>query len=373
MAALNEMVATAARAGLTPTQWSADFFQEYIRGNQFSRYFGTSESSIIQLKDDLTRKPGDSVVFAATRRLVGAGVTGSATLQGNEEAINARSLKVTVDVIRHAVAVNDWDEQRSVIDLMMAGRDGLMSWAMEKIRTDIISGLGQITADNDVSLTYAAATAGQRNTWLTNNADRNLFGSVVANGVSNVMATALLTVDNTADKMSGAVLSMAKRRARSVASPHIRPTKINNDEEWFVCFMPSPVFRDFRSDTAVVNANTYAWNRGTDNPLFTGGDLIWDGCIVREIPEMGIIAGAGAGGIDVARSYLCGAQALGIAWAQRTKAITNNLDYGFVHGAGVMEIRGVQKLRFGTDASVDKTAPVDNGVFTIWTSAIADG
>ena len=50
-----------------------------------------------------------------------------------------------------------------------------------------------------------------------------------------------------------------------------------------------------------------------------------------------------------AASYLCGAQALGIAWAQRTKAVTNTRDYGFMHGVGVEEIRGVQKLAFGVD------------------------
>jgi hypothetical protein len=38
----------------------------------------------------------------------------------------------------------------------------------------------------------------------------------------------------------------------------------------------------------------------------------------------------------------------------------------------VQEIRGVQKLRFGTDPTVDTTKPVDNGVFTIWSAAVAD-
>ena len=92
--------------------------------------------------------------------------------------------------------------------------------------------------------------------------------------------------------------------------------------------------------------------------------------IIREIPELPVNPGAGAGGIDVAASYLCGAQALGIAWAQRTKAVTNTRDYGFMHGVGVEEIRGVQKLAFGVDPTVDTTKPVDNGVVTLWTAAL---
>jgi N4-gp56 family major capsid protein len=323
--------------------------------------------AMIQLQTDLTRKPGDTVVFPTVRNLTGAGVTGNTVLEGNEEILNARSLNVVVSVIRHAVAVSDWDEQKSVIDLLQAGRSVLKNWAANKLRTDIITSLGAITADGNVQLTYAAATAAQRDTWLTNNADRVLFGISKANAVSNVYATALATVDNTADKMTAAQLTLAKRMART-ATPKIRPIRINNDEEWYVVFVPSLVFRDLMLDPVIINALQYAWNRGSDNPLFTAGDLIYDGLIIREIPELPVVAST----IQCGASYLCGAQAIGIAWAQRTKVITNTRDYGFMNGVGVEEIRGVQKLRFGTDPTVDTTKPVDNGVFQIWSAAVAD-
>jgi N4-gp56 family major capsid protein len=327
--------------------------------------------SMIQLQTDLTRKPGDSVVFPTVRNLVGAGVSGNTVLEGNEEIINARSLKVAVSVIRHAVAVSEWDEQKSVIDLLQAGRAILKNWAANKLRADIIVSLGAITADGDVQISYATASAAQRNTWLVNNADRVLFGASKSNGVSGVYATALLTIDNVADKLSAAQITLAKRLART-ATPKIRPIRVNNDEEWYVMFVPSLVFRDLMLDPVIVNALQYAWNRGSDNPLFTAGDLIYDGVIIREIPELPIAPGVGTAGNDAGASYLCGAQAIGIAWAQRTKAITNERDYGFFSGVGVMEIRGVAKLRFGIDPTVDQTKPVDNGVFTVWSSATAD-
>jgi hypothetical protein len=77
--------------------------------------------------------------------------------------------------------------------------------------------------------------------------------------------------------------------------------------------------------------------------------------IIREVPELTQIAGAGASGINVGTALLCGAQALGVAWAQRTKTTTNTRDYGFMHGVGIQEMRGIGKLRFGTDATVDDT------------------
>src|SRR4249919_4377239 len=365
------MNVTPARAGLTPLIWDSDFFTEYVRKNQFARYMGTQMGSMIQVREDLTRKAGDTVVFPTVRRLVGAGVTGNTVLEGNEEILNARSLNLVVSAFRHAVAVSDWDEQKSVIDLREAAREALMVWELEKMRNDIITSLGAITADGNVQVSYLAATAGQRNTWLVNNADRVLFGNSKVNAVSGVFATALTTIDNTADKLTAAVVTLAKRIART-ASPRIRPISVNDDEEWFVMFMPSLPFRDLMTDPVIINSLQYAWDRGRDNPLFTAGDLLYNGVIIREVPEMPVIAGAGAGGIDVAMSALCGAQALGVAWAQRMKSTTNVRDYGYFHGIGLQEIRGIGKLRFGTDPTVDTTKPVDAGIVSVFTAAVAD-
>jgi len=366
-----DMIVTPARPGLTPIQWQSDFWVEYLRENQFTPYFGTTMDAMIQLQTDLTRKPGDTVVFPTVRNLVGAGVTGNTVLEGNEEILNARSLNVVVSVLRHAVAVSEWDEQKSVIDLLQAGRQVLKNWAANKLRADIITSLGAITADGNVQLTYAAASAAQRNTWLVNNSDRVLFGASKSNN-TGVYATSLTNIDNTADKLTAAQITLAKRIART-ATPKIRPIRINNDEEWFVMFCPSMVFRDLMLDPVIINALQYAWNRGSDNPLFTAGDLIYDGVIIREIPELPVIADVGAGAtVDCGASYMCGAQAVGIAWAQRTKVISNTRDYGFFNGVGVEEIRGVQKLRFGTDPTVDTTKPVDNGIVTIWSAAEPD-
>jgi N4-gp56 family major capsid protein len=370
-----DMVVTPARAGLTPTQWDSEFFLEYVRKNQFSRYFGTEPTAMIQIREDLTRKPGDTIVFPAVRRLTGAGVTGNTVLEGNEEVLNARSMTLSVGVIRHGVAVSEWDEQKSVIDLRNAARSALMTWELEKIRSDIISSLFAITADANVTYTYSAATAGQRNTWVTNNADRLLFGNAISNGSSNVMATALATINNSSPggKMSASVLSLAKRRAR-LASPRIRPISVNNDEEWYVVLMGSLQFRDLMADTTIINALQYGWDRGRDNPLFTAGDILWNGMIIREVPELSTlnIAGAGAAGIDVSPYFVCGAQALGIAWAQRLKSTTNVRDYDFFHGVGIQEIRGIGKLRFGTDATTDTTAPKDAGIVTGFAANVGD-
>jgi hypothetical protein len=366
-----DMIVTPARGGLTPQQWDKEFFAEYIRSNRFAKYMGKSEMDMIQVKDDLTVKNGDSITFAAARRLVGAGVTGNTVLEGNEEILDLRSMKLTVAPIRHAVAISDWDIQKSVIDLRNVAKTSLKNWSMEKLRNDLIIALSSVGG-----VAYSAANSTQKNAWLAANFDRVRFGALASNFSSGVMATALATLDNTNDKMTGALLSLAKRQAQT-ASPHIRPimTKETNDEEWFVAFMPSLVFRDFRNDPAVLSANANGRPRETkwmDNPMFSGGDLVWDGIICREIPELPVLTGVGTAGIDAAASFLCGAQALGAGWAQRTQTTTNERDYGYFHGVGLQEIRGIGKLTFGRDASVDTSTPVDQGVYSIFTAAVAD-
>lgn len=356
------MALTTARTGLTPQQWDDQFFTAYVRESRFKRYMGTDENAVIQLKEDLSKKRGDRVTFALVNELTGAGVTGNTTLEGNEEALDSRSHAVTVAPLRHAVAITDWDEQKSAIDLRNAGKTMLKMWAMTKMRDAIITALGSING-----VAYASASEAQKDAWLVDNADRVLFGATKSNASSNDHSTSLANIDNTADKLTPAVISLAKRIAQT-ASPKIRPIKTSEDEEWFVMFAGPQAFRDLANDATMVQANRDARVRGMDNPLFTGGSLVWDGVIIREIPE---IAAVSNGTIDCNPNYLVGAQAVGVAWAQRTKSTTQVTDFEFRHGVGVSEIRGIEKLLFGSGAG-DTDDLKQAGVVTVWSAGVAD-
>ena len=153
-----------------------------------------------------------------------------------------------------------------------------MNWAKNKLRADIIVSLGSITADGNIIIPYAAATAGRaQRTWMVNNADRVLFGHLKANAVVRRLRhrRCRRTLTATADKMTAAIVTLAKRVART-AHPMIRPIRVNRDEEWFVMFVPSMAYRDLLLDPVIINALQYAWNRGSDNPLFTAGDILYD-------------------------------------------------------------------------------------------------
>jgi len=364
------MAQTYAVAGLTPQLWDDDFFRSYVRSSRYKRYMGTDEASIIQLKEDLTKKRGDRVTFALVNELTGAGVTGNSTLKGNEERLNSRSHAIVVDVLRHAIAVDDWDEQKSVIDLRNAARTQLREWAMKTLRNNITDALGQIDGVN-----FSTATAAQRNTWVTNNQDRVLYGSTTTNYTA-VFATGVGFV-GAGEQLTPNILSLMKRMAQS-ANPKVKPVYVKDmDQEWYVAFVGPSAWRDLTEDNPTTNvltlANRDARVRGVDNPLFTGDSLVWDGIIIREIPEIASLAAlSGSAGARIEPVYLCGAQAIGLAWAQRTKSTTDTDDYGFLHGVGVQEIRRVEKLRFGTAAGADTTTPKDHGMVTAFVAAAAD-
>lgn len=363
------MAQTYAASGLTPQLWDDQFFRDYVRASRYKRYMGTDEAAIFQLKEDLTKRKGDSVTFALVNELTGNGVTGNNTLKGNEERLGSRSHKLTVDVLRHAVAVDDWDVQKSVIDLRNAAKTQLREWAMKKLRDACTDALGQIDGVN-----FASSTAAQRNTWTANNQDRVLFGLATSN-YNATFATAVGGLSS-GEQCTPNALSLMKRMAQA-ASPKIKPVYVKEmDQEWYVVFVNPQSWRDLTEDNPTTNvltlANRDARIRGVDNPLFTGDSLVWDGMIIREIPEIGAIDVSGSAGARIAPVYLCGAQAVGLAWAQRTKSTTDTDDYEFLHGVGVQEIRRIEKLRFGTAAGADLTTPKDHGIVTGFFAAAAD-
>ncbi|MBD3574599.1 DUF4043 family protein, partial [Brevundimonas diminuta] len=156
-------------------------------------------NAVIQVKEDLTKKKGDVITIALVNRLNNAAVTGSNTLEGNEEALDSRSHDITVNKRRNAVRVAEMEEQKSAIELRQAGRAVLKDWAMEDTRDLVINALGSI---NGVG--FSASTEAQRDAWLVDNADRVVFGAAAA-GLTDFSADAAL-LDATADLFTTAVL-----------------------------------------------------------------------------------------------------------------------------------------------------------------------
>lgn len=348
------MALTTVTANLVEEKWDNDFFASYVRANRFNRYMGTDTNSVIQIKENLTKAAGDRIHLALITELTGAGVTGDGLLEGNEEALSQYEFPITVAMRRNAVAITGNQEQFTGIDLRNAAKAQLKNWAMKKLRTDIINALGS----TDGSTAYASASEADKDAWLADNSDRVVFGdgTTAAAYTDHSADLALVTSSMTITKE---IVSLMKATAE-LASPIIRPVTVGEDSENYVLFVGSGAFRDLKVDLAETLRN--AQERGDGNPLFKDGDLMYDGVVIRKIQEIPATGTVGGSSARLEPIYLCGAQALGVAWAQRTKSNTETRDYGFVNGVEIREMLGVKKCLFN-----DK----QHGVVTGYVAALA--
>lgn len=364
-------------------QFRKDITREYVRENLFSPYYGDDVSAIFRNIYD-AKKGGEQINIPLVTKLTGA-AKGTGTLVGNEEVIDNYGMRVWVDWARHAVATNDAEDQKDSADLFGEAKSLLSDWGKELQRDELIlalhalpstsapSGLGSPDGQRVNGILYSAATAAQKNAWNAANQDRILFGNAVSN-YNATHATALGNIDSTDDKLKASSLSLMKRLAKK-ASPKIRPYKLTDGREYFVAFAGSLTFRDLKANLETVNKDARPREGGgmDKNPIFQDGDLIYDGVIVREVPEIDTyctVTGAGASSINVAPVFMCGQMAASVAWARMpTPTVRSEDDYGFIKGVGVKMCYGVAKI---AKIPAGASALRDWGVFTGYFASVAD-
>lgn len=359
------MANTSAATGLLKQNFDAQFYIDFIRMSRFAPYMGTDRNSLIVLREDLTKTRGDTITLALVNALSGAGVTGSSTLEGNEEAMTQRSMQITVDQFRNAVLVPMLDEQFTEIDLMEAARQDLLDWRLDQHKDDIVEALGSINGT-----AYGSASEANKDAWLVDNVDRTAFGDVLGTGLSD--HSAALGAIAAAEKISASNIGKLKRAAQT-ASPKIKPIRIDGtDREFYVHFVDPRTMRDLKADTTIAQANREARPRVVEeNPIFHGGALLYDGIIMVEIPEIATLGTVGTCSAAVSPSYLCGSAALTYAVAKRPELVTETFDYDDKHGVAVREVSKVAKNIFGT-GSGDTDDLKDHGVATGYYAAAAD-
>ena len=357
--------------------WSTDITKEYVRESGLLPYMGLEETSIIRIRNELKNTAGDVINFPLLQRIRGRGVRGAEVLKGNEADLGLANTAVRVDWIRQGVKLPKSTTFRTAIDLFTASKPQLRSWSAELLRDDTLLAMNSIivpgTLDanglpgTDAQVNYLIASAAQRNAFLVNNADRVLFGNARANAVSGVFATALGTVSIATGQSSASHLRLLKALAKTAgqATPlnsstgfttNIRPFKsdMTAGREYFVYFVGSREFSVLSQDSTIVTMNTYARSREGDgmerNPLFQDGDLMFQGIIIREVPEIDnmSLVGAGSGGADVSPGFMMGQSAIAVAYGQNPQIVEDlREDYAFRPGMAIEELRGIAKTSFG--------------------------
>jgi hypothetical protein len=381
-----------------------DVAYDFLRSSRFDPYMGDDSTSVIVRMADL-EADGKEIRVPLVTQLTGDGV-GAGTLRGNEEQIDSYGMPLWADWARNAVANNRASNKESSFSVRSTARSLLRSWSKRIVRDDLVDALLSIPSSsiqagrfnapgNRVNgIKWSAATAGNKNSWVTANVDRVVFGSAISN-YSTTFATAVANVDSAADKMSAAVGSLAKDQAKQTGvdpnnpgvyngRPKINPWMIEDlDQEWYICFLGSRAFRDLKADPVMYQANRDARSRENNptksNPIFTGGELVFDGIIYKEIPEITqrlLLKGVGAASIDVEPFFLCGQGAMAYATGQMPRPTQlEDGDYDFVTGMGIEAQYGVGKIAkapLSAGAAATVGTLVDWGMVTGFVSGVAN-
>lgn len=373
-------------------QYRKDIWREYMQENMFSAYMGSGVNSIIRLLYD-PKKGGEQINIPLVNRLSNTAV-GVGTLVGFEEAIDNYGMRAWIDWARNAVATNKAEEQKDSADIFGEAKPLLSDWGKELQRDEIVqammalpsesapAGLGSNNGQRVNGILYAAATTSQLDGWAVDNADRVLYGNAKGN-YSGVHATDLGKIDTSNDKLKASSVALLKRIA-DTAQPNIRPYTTQDGYSHYVLFVGSNSFRDVETDLNTINKDARAREgRGMDkNPLFQDGDLLYNGVIIRKVPQIdlfvdnlwdsgvdGDLKTGGDGGSRVAPVFLCGQQAVAMPWGQEPKpTFRKEDDYGFVQGVGIEMAYGIAKV-FKKDSSNNL---VQRGIVTGFFSSAAD-
>lgn len=341
---------------------------EYLGSNMLSRYMGVDDpNAMVYVEETLTKEKGDSITMSLVYKLQGEGIKGSGTLEGNEEALRTAGQAVVIDEYSHATRDDgSMTRKRVPFDFTKKQRPALTNWMAEKAES--IAGLRMHSIDGE---DYDAASTSDKNTWHDNNSDRILYGASRSNHTASDHASSLGNVDSSTDVCTASQLKLIKRMAK-LANPKIRPIKMKNGEPWFLYFAHPYTIRDLKDDAEFQQAQREALPRGYDNPIFTGAAGIFDGIILHEWEECPILEGVGAGSIDVAANFLCGAQALlyaqgGYEGAERMRLVEETFDYGRQIGSAIMSLFEIEKAVFNPG-----TGNKDHGILTHYTAGVAD-
>jgi N4-gp56 family major capsid protein len=345
-----------------PELWRKALYKDVMAELYFmkNKMMGTDDNNIVQLKDDLKGKKGDTIDFSLTAHLTGNGVTGDGELEGNEEAVSSYNETVAIDQLRHAVRLTGaLDEQKVAYAMRTDAKSKLRDWLVNIKERMIFLKLAGV---NNTTLTNVGGdTVGARCAWSNTPAyipdadtnagygDRYLCADYAA-GATSLAATDLITP---------LLLTMLQTKAK-LANPKIVPLRIDGKNKYIVFINPLQA-ADLVNNAVWAQAQREARERGSSNPIFTDALGEWRNMIIiehEEVPWLDVsvalhsFRGAAVGtdfAVDACRAILCGRQALALAectnpngWVENTKDYKNKT--GFATGI----IGGMQKTVFNS-------------------------
>jgi N4-gp56 family major capsid protein len=335
------------------TVWSMDLWKQARNMSFVNRFLGKGPNSLIQHITELKKsEKGARAVITLLADLVGDGVAGDRTLEGNEESMQTFDQVIRIDQLRHANRhEGKMADQKSVIEFRGNSRDVLAYWLSDRIDQLAFQTLGGVSYANkpngavragsdlpflEFAADVAAPTANRRMRWDATNK------VLIANAASN----AVVATDYPTWQMFVQLKAYAKDH-------YIRGVKETGGQETYHAFLTPQAMAKLKMDNDYMLNLRHSQERGDKNELFTGSSVKIDGIYLHEFRHVPNVAQAvtkyGAGGtINGCQVLFCGAQALGMADIGAPEWNEKGFDYDNQQGISVGKILGFLKPKFGS-------------------------
>lgn len=350
--------------------WSRVLDHEALKFTAIAPLIGRDENSIIHLKDETSKGPGDQVTYGIVMQLQQPGFTENQVAEGNGETLTTFNDAIVINELMAVVGVKSRrtiDQQRVPFDLRNTARARLSDWYAKRYSVSFFNQVCGYTVQNDVRYTGLQATT----------AATNVIRQSQRASDDLLLSGDTFTID---------LIDKAKERAIT-ATPPIRPVKFrgratrgsgrsdfnNTLEDLFVFYMHPYQVTSMRRNTSTgqwQDLQKAAWmgREETGNPIFTGAIGMYNGCILRSAYD--VTDGVSAAGLDVPtvkRAVLLGGQSAMMAFGRDNspnKLIWNEelFDHKRRLEISAMTIHGLKKTRYNN---------LDYGVVVVSTYAVA--
>lgn len=350
------------------TAWSMDFWHQARNYSFINKFLGNGPNSLVQHITELKRsEKGARAVITLLADLIGDGIAGDRTLEGNEEALQSFDQVIRVDQLRNGNrSEGRMADQKSIVNFRKDSRDTLAYWMSDRI--DQLAFLTM--AGWSYSLKPNGATrTGSDLPYLEFAADVSAPTSQRIyrwNGTSKLIeangATSSVAV---ADTLSYGALVQMKAQAKS---DYVRGVRENGGEETYHVFVTPQANAKLKLDPDYLANLRYGASRGSDNALFTGSSVKVDGMYIHEFRHVPNTSGTstkwGSGNtVDGCNVLFCGAQALGMADLGMPEWVEKEFDYDNQPGISVSKLLGFLKPKF-TSIYASNTVQ-DFGVYSL--------
>lgn len=345
---------------LTVKKWASRLGYDVVYRTALSSLIGEDENSVIHMKNELTKGPGDQVTFPLMKKLTGAGFTSGEVAEGNGESLSLYSDALVINELGNVVDIPNEgraiDTQRIPIKLRSAAKNGLMTWNQERMSLIFFYHVCGYTPANALGSKYYG-----HNSVLAPSSGRHLWRAAGASETNS--ADEGIESDDT---FSLNMVDHMREMALTATSP-LRPINIEGDYEAggtdisggkFIMYIHPYQATDLRTSTDTgqwldIQKAALMGGQTSKNPIYSDALGEYNNVILKVSNHVtqGVNSSSGAAITTVRRSVLLGAQAAAMAYGKDGGPTTYNwneelLDHKRRLEVSSFTIFGMKKTRF---------------------------